>query len=163
MIFIGVDPGKGGGLAALNHIGHVLNVVSMPESDSDLYRVLSLWGAQEGRAYLEKVHAFPGEGVTSSFRFGSEFGRVKMALVAAEIPFELVTPYTWQRAVGVMRKGKSQRADHKRALKNRALELFPGARVTMATCDALLIAEYGRLKEKGCVSSCRRIQTGSGT
>ena len=36
----------------------------------------------------------------------------------------------------------------KNILKKKAQQLFPYAKVTLATSDALLICEYGRIKEK---------------
>jgi hypothetical protein len=61
-----------------------------------------------------------------------------MALTAAGIPFERVTPQKWQKAMGCMTKGD------KNVSKRRAQELFPQLKITHAIADALLIAEYGR-------------------
>jgi hypothetical protein len=76
-------------------------------------------------------------GVTSSFTFGNGFGHLEMALTAAGIPFERVSPQKWQKAMGCLTKGD------KNVSKKRAQELFPSIKCTHATSDALLIAEYG--------------------
>jgi crossover junction endodeoxyribonuclease RuvC len=88
-------------------------------------------------AYLEQVHSSPQMGVVSSFTFGNGFGRLEMALTAAEIPFERVRPQVWQRAMGCMTKGD------KNVSKRKAQELFPNIKVNHAIADALLIATYG--------------------
>ena len=36
------------------------------------------------------------------------------------------------------------KTEWKNKLKAKAQQLFPGEKVTLATCDSLLIAEYGR-------------------
>ena len=61
-----------------------------------------------------------------------------MALIAAGIPFETVTPAKWQGAMGCRTKGD------KNVTKRKAQDLFPGVKVTHAIADALLIAEWGR-------------------
>ena len=80
----------------------------------------------------------PKQGVASTFKFGQSFGFLQGILIAAEIPFELVTPQKWQRYLGCRTKGD------KNITKARAQELFPDIKCTHAVSDALLIAEYGR-------------------
>ena len=77
-------------------------------------------------------------GSTSAFSFGRGVGNLEMALTAAGIPFERVTPQKWQKALGCMTKGD------KNVSKRKAQELFPQMKCTHATSDALLIMEYGR-------------------
>ena len=77
-------------------------------------------------------------GVVSSFSFGRGYGNLEMALTAAGIPFERVRPQVWQKALGCMTKGD------KNVSKRKAQELFPQLKITHATADALLLAEFGR-------------------
>jgi hypothetical protein len=77
-------------------------------------------------------------GVVSAFTFGNGYGHLEMALTAAGIPFERVRPQAWQKAMGCMSKGD------KNVTKAKAQELFPHLKITHATADACLIAEYGR-------------------
>lgn len=94
--------------------------------------------------YLEKVHAMPGQGVTSMFNMGFGFGLIRMALVANLLSTKLVTPQAWKKAImSGMGKEKSQSVV-------RAQELFPEAVLTTprgkaldGRGDALLIAYYG--------------------
>ena len=79
----------------------------------------------------------PGQGVASSFKFGQNYGTLRMALVAAGIPFDTVTPQKRQHVMHCMSKGD------KNVTKRRAQELFPDITITHAKADALLIAAYG--------------------
>jgi Holliday junction resolvasome RuvABC endonuclease subunit len=91
------------------------------------------------KAYIESVHSSPQMGVTSAFTFGRGFGWLEMALTAANVPFERITPQKWQKAMGCLTKGD------KNVSKRKAQELFPDIKVTHAIADSLLIAEYGRM------------------
>jgi hypothetical protein len=86
-------------------------------------------------AYIEKVHAHPNDSSKGAFAFGVNYGLLRMALVATEIPFETVSPGKWQRNMKCLSKGD------KNVTKARAQELFPSIKVTHAIADALLIAE----------------------
>ena len=73
-----------------------------------------------------------------------------MALIAAGIPFEEVIPRTWQKGVGITPRGKGEtKTRFKNRLKAKASQLFPKVNVTLATADALLIAEFCRRKRTG--------------
>jgi len=114
-------------------------------------------GRREVFCYLEKAQAFPGsqkvtkcprcsivlktrqsQGVSSTFKFGMQYGTLKGILTALHIPFELIRPVDWQRALGCMTKGD------KNISKNKAQQLFPDIKVTHAKADALLLSEYCR-------------------
>lgn len=137
-MLIGVDPGKNGGIAALSHDGEVHLAAKMPPTHRDLWNLIKPYGGELNFCYLEKVHSMPGQGVKSTFTFGEGFGALQMALTAAGIPFELVTPNKWQKAMGCQTKGD------KNVSKAAAQRLFPNIKITHAIADALLIAEYGR-------------------
>lgn len=141
---IGIDPGQSGGVAWIQD-GKPC-VEKMPETLQDLWGLItdiSNTVRESTRhldcvAYLEQVHSSPQMGVKSSFTFGNGYGHLEMALTAAGIPFERVSPQNWQKALGCLTKG------NKNVSKRKAQELFPQMKVTHATADALLIAEYGR-------------------
>jgi crossover junction endodeoxyribonuclease RuvC len=137
MNYIGIDPGKSGGIAIITPGGGVC-AHKMPETDRDLLDLLSEFSADDNRAVLEQVHAMPGQGVTSTFTFGRGYGKLEMALCAALIPFETATPQKWQKLMGCLTKGD------KNVSKATAQRLFPYLKVTHAIADALLIAEYCR-------------------
>ena len=146
MTIIGIDPGKSGGIAWIAD-GKPC-VEKMPETLADLWELIDGIKAEaspplgigetKAKAFIELVHSSPQMGVKSAFTFGNGFGHLEMALTAANIPFERVRPQKWQQAMGCMTKGD------KNVSKRRAQELFPHLKITHATADALLIAEYGR-------------------
>lgn len=80
----------------------------------------------------------PRMGVTSAFTFGQGYGMLEGFLVALGIPYDLVAPGTWQKALGCLSRGD------KNVTKKKAQQLFPGQKVTHYTADALLIAEHCR-------------------
>jgi len=145
VITIGIDPGQSGGIAWIDERGKPC-VEKMPDTLTDIWdmiRGLSRENMTRGcgpscKAYLEQVHSMPGQGVASSFKFGQGYGALEMALIAAGIPFERVTPQKWQKAMSCMTGG------NKNISKAKAQELFPSIKFTHATADAMLIAEYGR-------------------
>lgn len=96
---------------------------------------------------LENVHAMPGQGVTSMFSMGRGSGLWIGIVAALRIPYTLIEPITWKKAVGI------PSGSDKRASAVRALQLFPRANLMRSTrsrvesdglADALLIAEYTR-------------------
>lgn len=144
MMFVGLDPGLGGGIAVLADDGQVVWTEKMPASERDLLDLLSEGALKDGpkRAALERVSSSPLMGVVSAFTFGKGYGGLRMALVAAKIPFDEVAPAVWQKHLGCRTKGD------KNVSKRRAQELFPAVKVTHAIADALLLAEYARRKER---------------
>ena len=138
-VFIGIDPGVGGGIAVLDETGGILSMTKMPETDCDVLDAIRQ-GAIHGTpaATIEFVRSSPQMGVRSAWTFGVGYGRLRMALIASEVPFEEVTPRKWQTAMRCLTGGD------KNVSKARAQELFPGTKVTHNIADALLIAEYGR-------------------
>ena len=69
-----------------------------------------------------------------------------MALIALGIPTEKVTPQKWIKVYQLNKKKEQSENKWKNVLKAKAQSLFPqlGKKVTLKTCDALLIAEYAR-------------------
>ena len=97
MIYIGIDPGKNGGLAILSGEN-----VQTFRYDRDTYRcVLSDMRGEKAVCCLEHVSAMPGQGVTSMFHFGEGFGWLQGILEAYEIPYELVRPQKWKKEFSV--------------------------------------------------------------
>lgn len=139
MFYLGIDPGKSGGIAALASDGRVELAVKMPPTEADVYQALvssRVVGATV--AMVEHVHASPQMGVVSAFTFGKGYGALLMALTCAGIRFDEVSPRKWQGAMQCLTKGD------KNVSKRRAQQLFPGLTITHATADALLIAEFCR-------------------
>lgn len=145
MTYIGIDPGKDGALAVIIDSGKA----SIVPFDQDAYRlVLRQFCMQarmaQARAVLEHVGAMPGQGVTSMFSFGENFGYIKGLLEAFEIPYELVRPQRWKKEFGI--SGKNQSVEV-------CKRLFPGVSLRRTErckkdhdgmAEALLMAEFAR-------------------
>ncbi len=156
MLIIGIDPGASGGLAFLFNGGAV--AYPAPETDRDFLDTLREgsrrgWKAPDAFAAVELVTGYVGDGGnpgSAMFKFGTKVGAAHMALTALGIPFELVAPRRWQKGVGVAPRGAGEtKGEFKRRLRAQAQRLFPNVKVTLATADALLIAEWCRRKRAG--------------
>jgi crossover junction endodeoxyribonuclease RuvC len=138
-LYIGLDPGQNGSISFHPEIGRPW-AIKMPETDKELMDTLCAYGDAcldyESVAMLEQVHSMPGQGVSSSFKFGEGYGKLQMALCAAGIPYQRVTPQKWQKDLQCLTKGD------KNVSKRRAQELFPAIKVTHAIADGLLIGLY---------------------
>lgn len=143
--YIGIDPGKNGGIAIILENGEVLCVERMPQTPQELLSFLEEF-KDESICVLERVGGMPGNGGSAMFNFGKGYGHIQMALIALGIPCEDVTPNKWEKAYQLGSSGKYSKTEWKNKLKSKAQQLFPklGKKITLATCDALLISEYGR-------------------
>jgi crossover junction endodeoxyribonuclease RuvC len=139
LVFLGVDPGKSGSIACVAVDGAVLSVIRNTETLHDQYHWL-IDGTQVKIAWaaIEKVGSMPGQGVSSTFKFGRSFGQLEGLLVGAGIPFEFVRPQAWQKDMGCRSKGD------KNITKAAAQRLWPKRRIVHAEADALLLAEWAR-------------------
>ena len=144
MIFLGIDPGKGGAAAFLptDPAATLLVFPYAKYTAGELGRVLYMERYSITAAALEKVHSMPAQGVKSVFSFGENFGWWQGCLDACGIEYELVTPQRWQTDLDCRTGGD------KNVTKRLAQELFPDVRVTHAVADALLIAEWCRRKHE---------------
>ncbi len=145
MKIIGIDPGKNGGIAILDNEGKVLELIKMPPTPEDLYFFLSK-NATQHVCILEKVGGMPGNGGSAMFNFGKGYGNIEMALIACGIKTITVTPQKWQKHYQLGSSTSCSHTEWKNKLKAKAQQLFPslGKKITLVTCDALLLAEYGR-------------------
>jgi len=150
---VGIDPGLSGGIAVLDEAGVSHYVIKMPSTIFDLYDVLSgIAGMGDMVCYMEDVgHGMPGQSSKATAAFARHCGHLEMALLALGIPTNTITPNKWMKTYQLGRSSEYSKTEWKNRLKGKAQQLFPmlGKQVTLATCDALLIAEYGRKQELG--------------
>lgn len=145
---IGLDPGLSGGIAVLTSAGEIELLEALPVArDGKLAWIdpLALQGlvinvlhGRSAHAFIERVSARPGQGVTSMFTFGVGFGSLLAAIQTLRIGVELVTPGRWKSALGIS-------SDKSESLQ-RARLLYPTADIERK-CDsgkaeALLIAHW---------------------
>lgn len=153
---LGIDPGANGGICLLASDGEIVSLCKMPPTPQDVLREiedcanLAKCGERGLYCVLEKVGGMPGQGGSASFNFGKGFGHLEMALLALGVKTMLVTPQKWQKHYQLGSASQcASKTEWKNKLKACAQRLFPklpsGVKaITLATADALLIAEYGR-------------------
>lgn len=145
MIYIGVDPGKKGGVAVIDGDG-----VEVYAWDDQTFVNVMAATMNKGKciAAVEKVGAMPGQGVSSMFSFGQSFGFILGVLTAFGIGYQLVPPTLWKREFGLLHTEKQASVDV-------AKRLFPGVSLlptercrkeSDGMSDSLLLAEYARRK-----------------
>ena len=145
-MILGIEAGKYGAVAWVTEGGHLIEVRDLPFAKEGLLcGVLAEWVSGRGRrpthAYLERVGARPGAGVTGMFNFGRGYGQIEGVLAAVGIPVTLVTPSKW--------KGDMRLSADKAASRARAAQLWPGLAGVFARvkddgrAEAALIALHG--------------------
>lgn len=107
MIYIGVDVGAKGGMAAIDENNQILMI--MPMSRENLVSFArELKSKNEPMiACIEKVGAMPNQGVTSMFSFGKSAGFIEGVFESFKIPYELITPQKWKKEFGLINKDKN--------------------------------------------------------
>lgn len=152
-LIIAIDPGKNGAIVLRNG-DKVVCVDNMPDTCIDLtdiiegYKLYATDLKTSLVAYLEVVHAMPNQGTVSMFTFGQGFGHLEQVLADFRIRTVKVRPAQWEKELGLTDKKGTEKRVHKNKLKQRAQELFPDVKVTLANADALLISEYAHREEK---------------
>lgn len=146
---IAIDPGKNGSIAIREGNG-IVQVDKMPDTCADLrdYFENITQDADEVVAYLEEVHAMPGNGAVSMFTFGNGYGHLEQVLADFRIRTVKVRPSQWEKMLSLTDKKGTSKADHKRRLRDKAQQLFPNIKVTAVNQDSLLISEYACLNER---------------
>ena len=163
-LYVGVDPGKSGALAFTRH-GEVMTCVRMPLTEKGkrgrvdcraVARLIEHQGVGASRVVVcvERVHAMPKQGVSSTFAFGAAWGMVVglvqgLGYVLVEAP-----PKDWQREM--LRGYPTAKGP---ALKRQAVaaasDLWPhlaealAVKANQGLADAALICEYGRRRLDG--------------
>lgn len=109
MIFVGIDPGISGGIAAIDSEGAIVLLTRMPTMPSNIakrkmvdpaamsnmMRTIVHCGVRPHVA-LEQVGSMPRQGVVGTFSFGQAYGTVIGVLGALGMPFQFVTPQKWK-------------------------------------------------------------------
>ena len=137
-IYIGIDPGKSGGICFL--MDDDIKTLKCPATTHDMAEELILSkDIRKCTAVVEKVWSFPGQGVVSTFNFGYNYGLWIGILSALKITYKLVPPQKWMKHYGSMPKEKK---DRKNYLKQLAQQMHPDHKVTLYNADAILLAHY---------------------
>jgi len=157
MQYLGIDPGKHGGIAAIYPSQIV--AVPMPETELDIFNLIyKLASPGPAVVVVEHVTTSPQMGVVSAGTFMANYYGIRMALIALQkmekvLQYDCVRPQVWQKSLMVPpKKKKTETKDEwKNRLRTIAQRLFPQFPLwiepkskgkQMAVADAMLIAEY---------------------
>jgi len=148
-MIVGIDPGQTGGIAYIDAASGTSDAIPMPLMGKEIdghELANALRGRSIDTVILEKVHAMPKQGVSSTFKFGMGFGLVIGVCEALSIPYRLVTPQAWKKAVLA---GTTKDKDAAVSFVRRAypsIDLTPGRKRVPhdGMADAVCLAEYGR-------------------
>lgn len=145
--YIGCDVGQSGALVCISDEG-----VEIIPFDLENYRnALERWKADDCMAVVEKVSSMPGQGVSSTFSFGTNFGMIQGMLYALHIPTELVPPQTWKKMFSLNLNKSFSKAEKKARTIAKMKQLFPDVSLKRTErsrtdddniADALAIAFY---------------------
>jgi len=111
-----------------------------------LYLKLNRWTID--RAFVEKVHAMPGQGVSSMFKFGWGLGAIEATLTCLCIPYTLTHSSVWTRHIH--KDIDAENSKQKSAIA--AAQLYPAHNFLKSArsrkphdgmIDAALIAKHG--------------------
>ena len=147
---LGIDPGSSGALSFYD--GNELLIFDMPffeikkgktvRKKIDFVELVKIIGNNKpDHAYLENVSAQFGNGAAAAFSFGWACACVENAILSSFVPFTLVTPQAWKKAMQVP-------AD-KDAARMRASQLLPNhthnwdRKKDHNRAESALIALYG--------------------
>ena len=151
MNYIGIDPGKAGGIAVLWEDG-TATAWDLPDDEVSLAKLFAneaTAGYQPRflRCALEKQQARPPNGRIGCFNIGVSYGMVRGALACFSISTRFVSPRTWQTIFDNRKKDE----DIKLTSLKMARRLFPTVdlhrKKDNGKSDALLIALWLKKQE----------------
>jgi crossover junction endodeoxyribonuclease RuvC len=166
-LVIGIDPGITGALALVQASGSVLRLMDVKDVPTasakvngsnkshvilpGLVDILRDWTdlpfATSVEVFLEEVHAMPGQGVTSMFRFGHVAGAIEGVCAGMGLAVTTIRPREWQTIARVRKDPDAGRL--------RASQLFPAMSSLFTRkkdhnrADAALIAYAGATMRQG--------------
>ena len=147
MIFMGIDPGKSGGIGMIvagHGSGDVMPIVSDEIDATEVARILT--DVSPDMVAIERAQAMPKQGVVGMFRYGVGFGKILGVLEALKVPHVIVRPQQWKK---VVLEGTQKDKDAAISFVKKAypmVDLTPGAKRKPhdGIADAVCLAEYAR-------------------
>jgi len=149
-LFVGVDPGASSGAwGIIDHHGKYWSCGDISNTDGKINtldfkaELTQAIDRQDVEFSLESVHAFSGQGVSSTFKFGRAVGAIDAVCEAFRSPVHYVTPQKWKKLLGLD-------SDKHKSLEL-ARSLWPNAPLSRKKdnnrAEALLLAEYLRREQ----------------
>ena len=148
MIYVGIDPGLKGAIACVG--GEYPEIWDMPVLNGrvNVKFISDLFGGWQEEyhditmVYIEQQQAMPGQGVSSTFKTGANYGALLAVLTLVGVPFDIIPAGTWKRTMGLTKEKELSR--------EKAIHLFPNSALFFqrkkdeGRAEALLLAEYCR-------------------
>ncbi|MEC8099948.1 MAG: hypothetical protein VX089_01905 [Pseudomonadota bacterium] len=112
MIIMGIDPGTSGGISIVetkqDKLPQIIFCIKMPIISMYGKKIVdsktiydSIKSFEVDLSIIEKVHAMPRQGVTSSFQFGRSFGSLETLAYLLSKRVDYVAPVVWKKYLGV--------------------------------------------------------------
>ena len=112
MKILGIDPGSSGGISVVesrkNFLPKILTALRMPTVNIYGKKIVDVDKVSEllknfnlDVTIIEKVHAMPRQGVTSSFQFGRSFGAIEALSYLYTKRVDYVAPAVWKKTLGL--------------------------------------------------------------
>jgi hypothetical protein len=137
---IAIDPGCSGAAVVIDPSTLVIEEIHPFRSPRDLSSFFADWARVSPiiQVVIENIHPMPNQSGTSAGAMMRNVGLWEMAVIAylPAADFRVVTPQEWQRPLKLTSKGD----ERKRELKALAQDVYTDGRVTLANCDAILLA-----------------------
>lgn len=151
--FIGIDPGSTGSLFCLKDDNTFFHI-RFKDCDFKLlatHFINILSYVSDGVAYicLEQVHSMPGQGVSSTFTFGENYGFIQ-GILYSHFHFPcFVSPKKWKKyyidKYNITYDTDSTKIQKKALFKPVAQSLIPNLKLTNDLVDSFLIANYCKI------------------
>lgn len=139
---LGIDPGVTGGIAFLWPDSKIVAVdIPTVDGEVDVYQLTTDIKFFNPRvAIVERASARPGQGVSSTFRYGAAYGALRACCATLGISHHLVSPTKWKKHFALDKDKEKSRG--------LAIRMWPGAKCFSRKKDhgkaeAALIALYG--------------------
>lgn len=154
----GIDPGLSGAIAiydteTLSLILYDMPIIRAKKAGKGNKNVISIAGIrriineeQPDKVFVEKVHAMPGQGVTSMFNMGYGLGVIHACVASAGTSLIEVTPQAWKRKLmnGQPKDKSAACIVASNLFPNNAEDFYtPRGKALDGRADAALIAYYG--------------------
>ena len=155
-IIVGIDPGQKGAIAHISTSGRAIAfpmptlLITKSKRILDEVKICHFLEQRKKsirHIFIEKVASMHGQGVSSTFTFGTGYGILRGICVGLHLPYTLVHSRTWKRIICMdMPKGSKDVSIivAKRIWPNTNLCPTPRSKDSDGMADALCIAEYGR-------------------
>jgi crossover junction endodeoxyribonuclease RuvC len=168
-VYIGIDPGLTGAVAAIYQGGYQVWDAPTLETKTRRYPCVELMASliesirgefDEAVAAVERAQSAPQQGIASTFNYGVGYGMWLGVLAASNVKTLKPRPQEWM--AWVFSDHGTPNLDKKERSRRRAIQLFPEADLDLkrhhGRAEALLIAEWSRRVGWSMATSNRAVQ-----